>query len=87
MIGKQRVSKSYTIVLKLYFRRERGRFIWNSGNILHRDSDMWGKGEPNDDVGQDNCVHMFSLHGHKLNDAPCSMSIYHRIPFNPLCEK
>ena len=58
-----------------------------SGGVLPRSSDMWGRGEPSDDRGTGNCVHMFSVHGHKLNDAACSYTIHNDIPFNPLCEK
>ena len=58
-----------------------------SGAILPRSSDMWGRGEPNYDGGPENCVHMSSLHGYKLNDVTCSYTIHNDIPFNPLCEK
>ena len=59
-------------------------YRWNSGNILPKSSELWGKGQPTDDRA--NCVHMCCIH-EKLIDVPCALSTYSKIPFNPLCEK
>ena len=49
-------------------RKSGGIWVWNETNV-EIDSALWGGREPS---GDGDCVALFDLHQHRLNDAPCN---------------
>ena len=49
------------------------KWYWVDGTPLEGQYENWGEGEPNNLIGNENCVHFFGQPG-KWNDAQCEMA-------------
>ena len=55
-------------------RQADGKFVWGDGTPLEGHYTNWDDGEPNDQRGNEDCVHMYGQNGgHESfwNDVPC----------------
>ena len=67
---------SLTANLGLNDRETEHVFRWSNGEQFFQDGSFsnWDAKEPNDNVGKENCVEMYSTHG-KWNDVACSYKL------------
>ena len=51
-------------------------WVWASTNTRFEYTD-WSPGEPNQSMGQEDCMTFYSKSGYHWNDAPCGISMYY----------